>query len=57
MKFTDVIKLNHEIGVIRGVAVGIKDDMALTDLLFATAEILDGIADKLMQEVMGNETA
>ena len=54
MKFTDVIQMNHEIGVIKGIAVSAVSN-SVADSLFSTAKILEGIADKLMQEVMGNE--
>ena len=55
MKFTDVIQMNHEIGVIKGIAASAVSN-SVADSLFSTAEILEGIAEKLMQEVMGNET-
>lgn len=54
MNVTDVIKLNHEIGVIKGIAVSAVSN-SVADSLFSTAEILEGIAEKLMQEVVGNE--
>ena len=54
MKFTDVVQMNHEIGVIKGIAVSAVSN-SVADSLFSIAEILEGIAEKLMQEVMGND--
>lgn len=56
MNIKDIYTLNHEIGMLQGIALSVESN-AVTDALFATAEVLEGIADKLMQEVMGNETA
>lgn len=54
MTYKDICQMNHEIGVIHGIALGVENT-AIADNLFAAAEILEEIADKLMQEVMGNE--
>lgn len=54
MNIKDISTLNHEIGLLQGIALSVESN-AITDALFATVEILEGIADKLMQEVMGNE--
>lgn len=55
MTFKDVCAMNHEIGIIQGVATAIENN-AVADMLIASAEILEEIADELMKEVSGNET-
>lgn len=54
MNIKDISTLNHEIGRLQGIALSVESN-AVADALFATAEILEGIAEKLMQEVMGND--
>jgi hypothetical protein len=54
MTYKDICQMNHEIGVIQGIALG-TENAVIADNLFTAAEILEEIAEKLMQEVMGNE--
>ena len=56
MTYKDISTLNHEIGVLQGIAILVQDN-GVADALFASAEVLTEIADKMMKEVAGNETA
>lgn len=55
MTYKDICQLNHEIGVIQGIALG-TENTAVANNLFATAEILEGIAERMMEEVTGDGT-
>ncbi len=55
MTYKDICRLNHEIGVIQGIAVG-TENTAIADNLFAVAEVLEEIADRMMEEVAGDGT-
>ena len=55
MKLEDITTMYQEIGYIQGIALSVKDD-GLADGLFTATEIMIEIVEKLMQEVIGNET-
>lgn len=54
MTIKDVSTMNQEIGVIQGVALGMSNQNATAALMDA-AEVLEGIAYKLMREVVGDD--
>lgn len=54
MTIKDVSTLNHEIGVVQGIALALNNNN-VTGALMDAAEVMEEIAYKLMREVVGDD--
>ena len=50
MTLKELSMMNHEIGIIQGIALGVENEMA-ADALMGAAETLEEIAKRLMEGV------